>query len=42
MNIENTNVNDSNNKSLVLYFSATNNTEQIAKYISGITSSDIL
>ena len=42
MNMENTNVNDSNNKSLVLYFSATNNTEQIAKYISEITSSDIL
>lgn len=42
MNIENTNINDSNNKSLVLYFSATNNTEQIAKYISEITSSDIL
>lgn len=39
MNIENTNI---NNKSLVLYFSATNNTEQIAKYISEITSSDIL
>lgn len=39
MNIENTNI---NNKSLVLYFSATNNTEQVAKYISEITSSDIL
>lgn len=39
MNIENTNI---NNTSLVLYFSATNNTEQIAKYISEITSSDIL
>ena len=39
MNIENTNI---NNKSLVLYFSVTNNTEQIAKYISEITSSDIL
>ena len=39
MNIENSNI---NNKSLVLYFSATNNTEQIAKYISEITSSDIL
>ncbi len=39
MNIENSNI---NNKSLVLYFSATNNTKQIAKYISEITSSDIL
>ncbi len=39
MNIENSNI---NNKSLVLYFSATNNTEQVAKYISEITSSDIL
>lgn len=39
MNIEISNI---NNKSLVLYFSATNNTEQIAKYISEITSSDIL
>lgn len=39
MNIENTNI---NNKSLILYFSVTNNTEQIAKYISEITSSDIL
>lgn len=39
MNIENTNI---NNTSLVLYFSVTNNTEQIAKYISEITSSDIL
>ena len=39
MNIENVNI---NNKSLVLYFSATNNTEQVAKYISEITSSDIL
>ena len=39
MNVENSNI---NNKSLVLYFSATNNTEQVAKYISEITSSDIL
>ena len=42
MNIENTNINNTGNESLVLYFSATNNTEQIAKYISEITSSDIL
>ncbi len=42
MNIENTNINNLGNKSLVLYFSATNNTEEIAKYISEITSSDIL
>lgn len=42
MNIENTNINNTGNESLVLYFSATNNTEQIAKYISKITSSDIL
>ena len=42
MNIKNTNINNTGNESLVLYFSATNNTEQIAKYISEITSSDIL
>lgn len=42
MNIKNTNINNTGNESLVLYFSATNNTEQIAKYISKITSSDIL
>lgn len=29
-------------KSLVLYFSATNNTEQIAKYIKEVTNSDII
>ena len=42
MNIKNTNINNTGNESLVLYFSATNNTEQIAKYIREITSSDIL
>ena len=42
MNVENENTINSGSNSLVLYFSATNNTKRIAKYISEVTSSDII